>query len=269
VSTVSALISLTTDDLNQLAGALRSGRLTPPFSPLALRRYVPESAAAPVAAELQQLAQDGMPARYAAACIETLCRDRVQRPVAEDIIDLVWTGPEAPGIVNRDTGVVVREMFQRARDSVLVAGYAIYQGRVIFKELAERMDQSPGLDVQMYLDIQRRHDDCPSAPELVRKFAERFVRVEWPGRTLPKVYYYPRSLEADHANRASLHAKCVVVDNETAFVSSANFTEAAQSKNIEVGALIRSRPFARRLAEHFRTLSANHAVRAVDFQAIT
>ena len=51
--------------------------------------------------------------------------------------------------------------------------------------------------------------------------------------------------------RASLHAKCVVVDKELAFVSSANFTEAAQTKNIEVGVTLRSAAFAKRLAEHF------------------
>ncbi len=55
--------------------------------------------------------------------------------------------------------------------------------------------------------------------------------------------------------RASLHAKCIVVDRELAFVSSANFTEAAQLKNIEVGLLIRSRPLAAKLADHFEALA--------------
>ena len=171
-----------------------------------------------------------------------LCQDRRQRPVAEDLIDLVWTGPEAPGIVNRDTSVVVREMFQSARQSVLDRRLRRLPGPVIFKELAERMDQNPELQVQMYLDIQRPHHDQSSPSELVRVFADRFVRNEWPGRRLPKLYYDPRSLETDHTKRASLHAKCVVVDEEQAFVSSANFTEAAQTKNIEVGVLLGHRP---------------------------
>jgi len=76
-------------------------------------------------------------------------------PTADDLIDLVWSGPEAPGIVNRDTSVVVREMFHGAEESVLVAGYAVYQGQLLFKELADRMDQSPGLHVQMFLDVHR------------------------------------------------------------------------------------------------------------------
>jgi phosphatidylserine/phosphatidylglycerophosphate/cardiolipin synthase-like enzyme len=39
-------------------------------------------------------------------------------------------------------------------------------------------------------------------------------------------------------------------------VTSANFTEAAQTRNIEVGALIRSERFAIRLADHFEALVA-------------
>ena len=55
----SALCLLTSEDLSQLAGALRSGRIAPPFSPLVLRRYVSESMAAPVAIELQQRVAGG------------------------------------------------------------------------------------------------------------------------------------------------------------------------------------------------------------------
>jgi phosphatidylserine/phosphatidylglycerophosphate/cardiolipin synthase-like enzyme len=40
-----------------------------------------------------------------------------------------------------------------------------------------------------------------------------------------------------------------------AFVTSANFTEAAQTRNIEVGALIRCERFASSLAAHFSTLT--------------
>jgi phosphatidylserine/phosphatidylglycerophosphate/cardiolipin synthase-like enzyme len=46
-----------------------------------------------------------------------------------------------------------------------------------------------------------------------------------------------------------------VVDRRVAFVSSANFTEAAQVRNIEVGTLIRSPEFAVKLAQHFEALA--------------
>lgn len=252
----SPLCLLSTENLRQLAGALRSGRVAPPFSPLVLRRHLPESLAEPVAAELRQKAQDGMRPGHLADLLDVLGEDRRLRPAADDLIDLVWTGPEAAGVVNRETGVVVREMFQHARTSVLVAGYAVYQGLVVFKTLAERMDHDPRLVVQMFLDVHRPLHDPSSDSELVRRFAERFAGQEWPGQRLPRLYYDPRSLERNSARRASLHAKCVIVDREQAFVSSANFTEAAQTRNIEVGVNLRHPAFARRLAEHFESLAS-------------
>ncbi|MHB1423669.1 MAG: DISARM system phospholipase D-like protein DrmC [Gemmataceae bacterium] len=259
----STLCLLTTEDLTQLASALRSGRLAPPFTSLHLRRYLPENLAGRVAAELQQRVSDGMQVQHLAACLEILSDDRRQRPVAEDLIELVWTGPEAPGIVNRDTSVVVREMFQSARESVIVAGYAVYHGQLLFKELADRMELIPELRVQMFLDIQRPSHDESSPSELVRVFARRFVQNQWPGKRLPRLYYDPRSLEIDYAKRASLHAKCIVIDKVQAFVSSANFTEAAQTKNIEAGVLLRSPSFACRLADHFQALAEHGKLRPV------
>lgn len=253
----SALCLLTTDNLSHLAGALRSGRLVPPFTPILLRRYVSDHVTDRVSAEFQRRVDDGMEPRHLADCLEVLCLDRGQRPAAEDRIDLVWTGPEAPGIVNRDTSVVVRELFQDARESVLVAGYAVYQGHVVFKGLAELADANPHLDVQMFLDIQRPPHDASSPAELVRRFAERFKGQVWPGRRFPRLYYDPRSLDAEATRRASLHAKCVVVDKQRAFITSANFTEAAQRRNVEVGVLLRLPMIARRLAEHFESLASS------------
>src|SRR5579885_3443420 len=180
---------LATEDLQQLAAALRSGRLVPPINSLLLRRLIPAGLADRVAEELRRKIEGGLEPRHLADLLDILGQDRRQRPAAEDLIDLVWTGPEAEGIVDRDTVVVVREMFQGARDSVLIAGYSVAQGHVVFKALAERMDEHPRLDVQMFLDIHRPSHDRSSSTELVRRFAERFLRREWPGRRLPRLFY--------------------------------------------------------------------------------
>src|SRR5262249_38283126 len=153
-----------------------------------------------------------------------------------------------------DTGVVVRELFGSAEEEVLVAGFAIYQGREVFKRLAERMSERPSLRVTFFLDVHREPGDTSLAEEVLRRFALRFQTHEWPGGRLPELYYDPRSLDLEAVKRSSLHAKCIVVDRRVAFVTSANFTEAAQTRNIEVGALIRCQRFAARLTEHFGTL---------------
>jgi phosphatidylserine/phosphatidylglycerophosphate/cardiolipin synthase-like enzyme len=117
------------------------------------------------------------------------------------------------------------------------------------------MANVPGLKVRLILDVQRGPGDTTAASLLVRRFADRFRSSQWPAdRPLPAVYYDPRSLDTAAHERSSMHAKCIVVDGRDVFISSANFTEAAQNRNLEVGLLIRSAPLAVNLAGHFDAL---------------
>lgn len=230
------LLQLADGDLLELAAVLRARRIAAPFTAMSVQRLIASPAAGMVAEELQRLADQGFQAEQIAAMLDLLVRDRCRRPKVEDVLDLVTTGPDVPGVTNRDTGVVVRGLFAYAQRSVLVAGYAVYQGREVFRALADRMADVPGLTVRMFLDVQRGPGDTSLASEIVKRFAERFKTREWPeSRPLPKVFYDPRSLDLEANKRACLHAKCVVVDGEAVFVSSANFTEAAHQRNIELG----------------------------------
>jgi len=248
------LLALGGHDLSVLADALRERRLVAPFTDAAVGRFTTSAASLPVAQCLRKLDAAGAPAGVIVAFLEGIVHDRQARPRAEQSIDLVSTGPEAVGVTNRDTRAVVREMFTAAERSVTVVGYAVYQGKQVFEALARRADECPELTVRMFLDVQRARIDRSLSGQIVQRFAQRFRTREWPGTRMPEVYYDPRSLETDGAQRSSLHAKCVVVDRSVAFISSANFTEAAQKRNIEIGALIRSTSFAERLDSHFDAL---------------
>lgn len=252
---MNALDLLTDADLAALASALRSGRLHSPFTGVSIQRFCPPAQAAVTAAQLQQLSDEGMQPQHLALLAETIVRSRARQAQESEVVDLVWTGPEVLGVTNRDTGVVVRDLFGSAETEVLVAGFAVYQGRAIFKRLAERMGERPNLRVRLFLDVQRHPTYGSLDTEVLGRFLHRFRTQEWPGEKLPELYYDPRSLDLEAVKRSSLHAKCVVVDRRVAFVTSANFTEAAQTRNIEVGALIRCGRFAARLVGHFESLA--------------
>ena len=51
-----------------------------------------------------------------------------------------------------------------------------------------------------------------------------------------------------------LHAKAVIVDDESVLITSANLTEAALDRNIEMGMLLRDHAFALTVTSHFRAL---------------
>lgn len=257
----SPLRDLTSPELRVLSEALQNGRLRAPFTPEALSLYGLRGNLASIANELQWMATEGATGTLLARFLANLIEARSHVPELEESVDLVWTGPEAPGVPSRDTGVVVRELFSTAEQSVLVAGYAVYQGRTVFESLAARMEHVPSLDVRMYLDVGRKYKDTTIDSDIVHRFVAKFRREDWPGTRFPRVFYDPRSLDMDCKKKTSLHAKCVVIDRRVAFVSSANFTEAAQVRNIEVGVLIRSPRFASRLVDHFEGLAEAGALK--------
>jgi phosphatidylserine/phosphatidylglycerophosphate/cardiolipin synthase-like enzyme len=111
------------------------------------------------------------------------------------------------------------------------------------------------------LDIRRPLNDTSLADGLVRRFAQDFVTRHWPWEPKPEVYYDPRSLETPGAHRSSLHAKCVVVDHRAALITSANFTEAAQERNIECGVIMRHSPIVEQLHRYFKTLCESRQLR--------
>ena len=258
------LLSLAPSELRALAGAIRMGRLGPPFPPVAIKQIMNDHAAA-LSETLQELAATGMPPAGIAQCLELLAQALAERPRLEDLVQFVATGPQVSGVANRDTSVVVADLFSRAEQSVLVIGYAVYQGQKVFQALASRMHNRPALDVRMYLDIPRKSGDTSMELEIVKRFCRQFQKTQWPsGTRLPQIYYDPRSTAANRDGAASLHAKCVVVDGEHVFVSSANFTEAGQKKNIELGLLLTSRNLAQKILQFMDScLDASYLKRAM------
>ena len=244
-------------DLQEAANALRTNRLVPPYTVTAVQRVLSRDIAEGAANALDQLCQRGFTSDQIAFSLELIRTDRQRRPRLEEMVDLVTTGPDVEGTGGRDTSVVVRELFANAHQSVLLAGYAVYQGQKVFESLADRMVAVPELRVRLFLDIQRSQGDTSAPSELVRRFAKRFRESQWPkDRPYPQIFFDPRSVEIDPAQKSSLHAKTVIVDRRRVFISSANFSEAAQQRNIEVGIKLDSPPFAAQLTQFFDRLHA-------------
>jgi phosphatidylserine/phosphatidylglycerophosphate/cardiolipin synthase-like enzyme len=258
------LRKLAPSELRNLAWALRSGRLDLSGNTLAVQRIVSGHHAAAISLVLRELAGQGFGPLQIATTLDLLATERESQPRLADELDLVTTGPEVRGLANRDTSVVVRELFAGAVHSVLVVGFAIYQGQQVFQTLADRMVERPGLRVQLVVDIPRPTGDTSAASQLVYRFHDRFRNQQWPSeRPMPEVFYDPRSVELrrEHEKRSSMHAKCVVVDRRRVFITSANFTEAAQQRNIEVGILLDSAAVADKLAGFFERLTEEGSLR--------
>lgn len=129
------------------------------------------------------------------------------------------------------------------------------KGNPVLLPLAQRMEQLSDLTVRVFVNLRRlEYMAHASEREVEDAFVGWFRKEIWPWEPVPEVYYDPRSLQAVGDESACLHAKCVVVDDERAFVTSANLTEAAQERNIEAGVLLEDPIFARALRMQFESL---------------
>lgn len=246
------LVRLPVGALDALAASLRDGVLSEAITRHGVEQVAGTDAAA-VTALLRELVAEGSSPRYLALVVEGIATAVTTMPKATSLFDLVLSGPDLAGVPMADTAAVMHTIVRSAMREVLLVGYAVHDGKRLFEPLARRMAEVPGLAVTFCLDIQRAWNDPTPAADLVARFAREFRARHWPWEPLPALYFDPRSLEVGDG-RASLHAKCVVVDRAEALVTSANFTDAAQRRNIEVGVLLRHPPSAGRLADHFAGL---------------
>jgi phosphatidylserine/phosphatidylglycerophosphate/cardiolipin synthase-like enzyme len=247
---LNAVLALPSHLRSRLVKALDCETLAEPYTETALSAVLGGHAdCGELLAALNEVSRLGVSSRASAAWIRSLEAAKASRPIP----DLVWSGPEVPGVHARDTRRVYEELLGSVEESVWVSTYAFFDGPRAFEVLSKRLDDRPSIQASLLLNIQRKWGDTTEASALVRRFTERFWEVDWPGSVRPAVYYDPRSLDLERASGV-LHAKAVVADNRTVFVTSANLTEAALDRNFELGFLVRDSALAMSVASHFQAL---------------
>ena len=244
------LLDLPSHLRDRLVNALESGLLGPSPTPSSLSSVLGNREEVKhIADSLLELGRLGISGPAAAAWLRTVERaaSRARKP------DLVWSGPEVLGLHARDTRRVYEELLGSAEHSIWASTFAFFDGPKAFDVLARRMEATPALHVTLLLNIQRKRGDTTASESLVRAFADHFRKTDWPGSSRPRVFYDPRALDVEGPGGV-LHAKAFVADDEAVFITSANLTEAALDRNIELGVLIRDRAFALTICGYFQTL---------------
>jgi phosphatidylserine/phosphatidylglycerophosphate/cardiolipin synthase-like enzyme len=196
----------------------------------------------------------------ALAAIRIAVAERVHRPPPR--LDLVWTGPETKASVARSTKMVVQELFETAKSSVIVGGYTFDRAEILeplFRAMKDR-----GVSAMVIVDIEGATRNPVDADAFAGAVIDKWMHKVWTfGSPKPDIYYDPRTAVQNEKGHdwATLHAKCIVVDDERSFITSANFTDRGQTRNTEAGVLIQDRAFAEELAGHWRQLVSEGLVR--------
>lgn len=145
--------------------------------------------------------------------------------------ELVWTGPATSVVPARRTEQVLVDLITCAQRRLTMTSFGIFQVPRLVSELEQALDR--GVVLRIVLGDRELHSDQEierQRHELGRLVSARAALLQWPTERRARD-------EAGHAGL--MHAKVAVADSRVAFLTSANLTEAALERNMELGVLIR------------------------------
>jgi len=254
------LVQLSSGELKRLQGALQAGMLSLAHADAGLLHANIAGSNNQLRSSITQCLQRwdacGGSSSALAEAIAGLMRQRETGQISSS--ELVWSGPEmGNGDTTRDQAIVIREMVEQVEHRLLLTTYNIAPYGFIKELLALiqlRMQEAPGLEARVVLNIPRKEHDRTAAHCLVAKFHAKKWKKLW-GRSLPQPlgFYDPRSLELERQMQAVFHVKTVVADQRL-LVTSANLSDNAQLHNCELGIHYPNSSYASDVWEHFDRL---------------
>lgn len=159
-------------------------------------------------------------------------------------VEIVWTGPRTPEVPLRTTREVMVDVIRSAKKDLIIVSFAAYKVDVVVKELGAAAAR--GVIIRLILETGEKEGGTLTigAAAAFKSLREKVSFYVWPTAKRPAL----------EKGRAALHAKAVIADGHSAFVTSANLTGHAIAENMELGLLITGGVVPRRLGGHFRQL---------------
>jgi phosphatidylserine/phosphatidylglycerophosphate/cardiolipin synthase-like enzyme len=162
--------------------------------------------------------------------------------VGASSVELVWTGPATGMVPIRHTAQVLTGLIDEARDRLFLVSFVAYHVGSVVDALQQAIKR--GVQVRVLLEQSKEHGGNVTVDSF------EMLRSNLPGA---HIYEWDK-MRAEISPTASVHAKCAVADGVVAFVTSANLSEAAMERNMEVGILVRGGFIPGQLDRHLNAL---------------
>lgn len=171
----------------------------------------------------------------------------VARERAAQAATVAVSGPQSDAVPLRLTSQVALEVIGEAVSSLLVVSFAAHGVAEIVAALGRAADR--GIRVDLVLETSLAAGGTLSGPGAADAFRELAGRQgvcfwHWPQERRPLV----------GRSRAALHAKLIAADERSALLGSANLTDSALERNLEIGVVLREPAAVRGIVRHFRAL---------------
>lgn len=170
-------------------------------------------------------------------------------------LDIVWTGPANGTFPIRRIDQVLYDLIAAAKKRIFLVTFSAYRIPLLCEALNQALAR--GVDVTLLLE-----GEASSAGQLSFDASKAFK-----GLSLDQIQMLHWPLANRPLNNAGkpgkLHVKCAIID-DTAVIGSANLTDDAFNRNMELGVVIRSTEQAASLIRHFEELHMNGALARIE-----
>jgi phosphatidylserine/phosphatidylglycerophosphate/cardiolipin synthase-like enzyme len=174
---------------------------------------------------------------------------------SESVIDIIWTGPANGRFPVRRTDQVLYDLISAAQKRIVLVTFAAHRIKHLCAHLATAVNR--GVKLTLIVESEDESGGQLSV-DAIKAFRElplgKTTILNWPFE----------SREKNLSGRpGKLHAKCAIVD-DTAIVGSANLTDDAFNRNMELGVLIKDPSLVQTLDSHFDELFKKGVLKILD-----
>ena len=161
------------------------------------------------------------------------------------LTEIIWTGPANSRFPVRRVDQVLYDLISAAKRRIVLVTFAAHRVRHLCAHLTQAVER--GVELKLIVE-----SEDESEGQLTIDAIAAFKGVP---TTRTRLYYWPLAKrERNVAGRpGKLHVKCAVVD-DVALVGSANLTDDAFNRNMELGMLVREPSTVAAIAGHFDEL---------------
>jgi cardiolipin synthase A/B len=159
--------------------------------------------------------------------------------------EIMWSGPPDGIFPVRRIDQVLYDLINQASDRVLLVTFAAHR----IEHLCSCLYSALSRNVSLTLILEAEQE---SEGQLSRDALSAFSSISAAGC---RTFYWPIDQRSRNAagRPGKLHAKCAVIDS-SAIIGSANLTDDAFNRNLEMGILLRDGPTPDRIFSHFNAL---------------
>jgi len=166
-------------------------------------------------------------------------------------VELVWTGPSNGIVPIRHTAQILKGLIDESKQRLFLVSFVAYNIASILDAIQHAIER--GVDVSILLEQSKGHGGSLDLDSIliIRKKLSSIRIYEWD------------KTKSEACLSGRVHAKCAVADGRLAFITSANLTDAALERNMELGVYFKDGDIPTLLQDHLESLAVTRQIQIV------